>query len=261
MAWAASAALFFVSGVAHAKDPACEGFHSVLRPLPDKCLEPIDTDRPHQTDTPHLVDAGHVVIESALAEVALGGTMTGSDPRTHVVFFDDEYRLGLFSRFNLELLFKHADYVPDLARFVSPGPMEVRAKVNLLEGGGVVPALTLTPTIFVPFASEQVLRGGGIVFLGWELPLGFELEVNLGVLFQAPPSPAAVLVMAAALTNQLFGPLKTFIDVYATGYNVQLGTGLLLPLGRDVQLDAGTYVGLNGEVFGYTPFLGLSVRR
>ena len=55
--------------------------------------------------------------------------------------------------------------------------------------------------------------------------------------------------------------LKAFVDVYATGWDIALGTGLLYPVTRDVQLDAGTYVGLSGDEPVATPFVGLSVRR
>ena len=44
---------------------SCDAPHSLVSPVPDECLQPIDTDRPHQTDTPHTVPAGHVRIEPA----------------------------------------------------------------------------------------------------------------------------------------------------------------------------------------------------
>jgi hypothetical protein len=105
------------------------------------------------------------------------------------------------------------------------------------------------------------LRGGPLVFWGWELPLGLELEMNAGLLLGARPKPGAVAVVASALTFTIVGTLRVFADVYATGEDVQLGTGALLALGRDVQIDAGTYVGLHGQESVATPFVGFSVRR
>jgi hypothetical protein len=233
----------------------CDGVHGLWSPLPDSCLEIIDTDRPHQTDTPHVVPAGHTQIESAIAAVQLGGTRDGSDPRTHLVLLEDNYKFGLVTRVDVQLLFKHADYVFDAGRFVAPGPLEARVKLNVIEG------VTLVPTVFVPMARTQPLRAGALVFLGWELPLGLELELNTGVLFQPAFEPHALVVFAAALTSPLFGPVKTFVDVYATGFDVQLGSGFLAPIGRDMQIDLGTYIGLNGAVFAATPFIGFSVRR
>jgi hypothetical protein len=239
----------------------CDGVHGLWSPLPDSCLEIIDTDRPHQTDTPHVVPAGHTQVESAIAAVQLGGTLDGSDTRTHLILLEDNYKFGIVTRVDLQLLFKHADYVFDQGRFVAPGPFEARVKINVLEEKGATPALTIVPSVFVPMATTQLLRAGALVFLGWELPLGLELELNTGLLVQSAARPHALVVFAAALTSRFIGPIKTFFDVYATGTDVQLGTGFLAPIGRDMQIDLGTYLGANGAVFAATPFIGFSVRR
>jgi hypothetical protein len=202
-------------------DPRCSGIHSLWSPLPDECLGVIDTDRPHQTDTPHVVPAGHTQIESAVASLQLGADI--DDPKgpslAHVIVFDDGYKFGLVSKVDLQLLFKHADYVPAARAFAPPGPLSVRAKWNFLEGGGLVPALTFVPWVFIPVAPApaESLRAGPLLFLGWELPLHLELEVNAGVLFSEKPKPAEALVLASALTYTVVGEFRVFVDVYATG--------------------------------------------
>jgi hypothetical protein len=201
--------------------------------------------------------------ESAPVSAALGGTL-GAPPGErgpHVVFFENSYKFGLVSHVDLQLIFKHAEYSVPREKLVAPGPLNVRMKLNIVEEDGWVPALTLVPTVFLPMDPTHALRGGLIVFWGWELPLHFELEVNAGTLLSARPKPFIVPVLASALTHPVFGPLRAFVDVYATGPDVALGTGLLLAVGRDVQLDAGTYLGLHGDVSVATPFIGLSVRR
>src|ERR1700733_13493373 len=71
-------------------EPRCKGTHSLWSPLPDECLEVIDTDRPHQTDTPHVVPAGHTQLESAVVLLELGHAI--NDPHgpqsAHVGFLD-----------------------------------------------------------------------------------------------------------------------------------------------------------------------------
>jgi hypothetical protein len=52
-----------------------------------------------------------------------------------------------------------------------------------------------------------------------------------------------------------------FGDVYATGPDVQLGTGALWAFTRDMQIDLGTYLGVHGREPVATPFLGFSIRR
>jgi hypothetical protein len=139
--------------------------------------------------------------------------------------------------------------------------LTVRAKFSLIEEDGFLPAVTLVPWIFVPLQSAQALRGGPLLFWGWELPHHFELELNAGLLVGGRPKPPAAAVHASALTYTVVGSLRVFIDVYATGWDIALGTGALLALSRDVQIDLGTYVGLSGDEPVATPFLGLSVRR
>ena len=132
-------------------------------------------------------------------------------------------------------------------------------KLNIIEERGTTPAVTVVPTVWIPFAPRQVLRAGALLFWGWELPLGFELEMNAGII--AAPQHAPELVLASAVTHKVVGRLSAFIDIYATGFDVQLGTGVLLPIGRDVQIDAGTYIGITGAVYVASPFVGFSLRR
>jgi hypothetical protein len=237
--------------------------HSLWAPLPDACIDVIDTDRPHQTDTPHVVPAGHVQFESALAAWQLGGTLGAppADRHAHLVLFEDNYKFGVVSKVDVQLMVKHAELVPGTRTFLPPGPVQVRVKINLVEERGWVPAVTLVPWIFVPVAPSETLRGGPLVFWGWELPAHFELEMNAGILFGARPKPVAAPVLASALTYKIAGEVGVFVDVYATGPDVALGTGALWAFTRDAQIDLGTYVGLHGDEPVATPFVGFSVRR
>src|ERR1019366_10262633 len=144
------------------EDPRCKGFHSLRAPLPDECLEVIDTDRPHQTDTPHVIPAGHAQFESAVVAMPLGGTL-GAPPgqrSARNAFFDNIYKFGLFSRTELQVTIKHAEYVPAEERFVSPGPPSVRMKLSIVEEHKALPAITLVPWGFFPMGPQQTLRGG-----------------------------------------------------------------------------------------------------
>jgi hypothetical protein len=244
------------------EDVRCRGVHSLWAPLPDACLGVIDTDRPHQTDTPHVVPAGHVQLESAPAELQLGGTLDNrSDRSAHVVLFDDNYKAGVVSNVDVQILFTHAAYDPAERALLPPGPLELRAKFNVVTESGWVPALTLVPWVFVPVAPSQALRAGPYVFWGWELGEHFELEMNAGVLFGASPKPAAAPVLASALTFKPAQTFGVFVDIYETGPDVALGTGLLWAFTRDMQIDLGTYAGLAGDEPVATPFVGFSVRR
>ncbi len=245
------------------EDPRCQGSHSVFHPLPDACLKVIDTDRPHQTDTPHVMPAGHTQVEMALVSLELGGRI-GAPPGARgplLGFFENSYRMGLQTRVDLQLAMRHATFDLDTSKLQSPGPLNARLKFNVLHEKGARPHITLVPTVFAPFAPAQALRAGGLVFWGWELPARFELEVNTGLLISTKQKPLAAVVLASALTWTVAGEFRVFVDVYATGWDIALGAGALWAITRDVQIDAGTYIGLNGAETVATPFVGLSLRR
>jgi hypothetical protein len=244
-------------------DASCRDTHSLVSPLPDACLEVIDTDRPHQTDTPHVVPAGHSQFESALAAVQLGGSL-GAAPggrAAQVLLFENAYKFGLVSGVDLQLIVKHAEYVPRGSRFEPPGPLSVRVKLNMVQENGWTPAVTLVPWVFVPFDGSQALRAGPYLFWGWGLGPRWELEMNAGLLLGAKPKPPLAVVLASALTYTIVGDFRVFVDAYATGWDIALGTGALWAFARDMQIDAGTYVGLHGDEPVATPFVGFSVRR
>jgi hypothetical protein len=242
---------------------ACEGVHGLWAPLPEECFGVIDTDRPHQTDTPHVVPAGHTQVESAIASLQLGGLISDvpRDPRAHLVLLDDNYKFGIVTDVDVQLLFQHVDYVPADRSFLPPGPYSVRAKFNIVHERGWVPAITLVPWTFLPVQPAGPVRSGPYVFWGWELPYGFELEMNAGALASTRPKPPLALVLATALTYTLVGEFRAFVDVYATGWDIALGTGLLWAFARNVQVDLGSYIGLSGAEPAATPFIGFSIRR
>lgn len=245
------------------RDPSCEGTHSLVHPLPDHCLGVIDTDRPHQTDTPHVVPAGHAQFESALGQLAIGGTL-GAPPGqrdAHLSLLENAYKFGLVTGVDFQLIVNHAEYVPAEGKLAPPGPLSVRAKFAIVEEKGLVPAVTLVPWVFLPVDPAAAFRGGPLVFWGWELPARFELEMNAGVLFSTKPKPLTALVLASALTWTVIGEFRIFADIYTTGYDAALGTGALWAFTRDMQIDLGAYIGLSGAEPLATPFVGFSFRR
>lgn len=68
-------------------------------------------------------------------------------------------------------------------------------------------------------------------------------------------------MLASALTVKPARNLGVFVDIYTTGSDAALGAGVLWGVTRDLQLDLGTYIGVNGDEPVATPFVELSVRR
>jgi hypothetical protein len=120
-----------------------------------------------------------------------------------------------------------------------------------------------------PLRTAHDWRVGSLAFASWELTPRLELEVNAGALAGVRSGPGGLdIVLATALTGQqLLGPIGAFTEVFAEGEpnlasgTALLGSGLLVALARDVQLDGGAYVGLAGAAAPLTPFVGVSLRR
>lgn len=240
---------------AAAAEEDCPGRYGVGHPLPDRCLGLIDTDRPHQTDTPHVVPAGHAQFESAIASVAV---VRAPELTATVPLFENAYKVGLASGVDAQLIFKHAEVGPH--GWLAPGPLNARVKLNFIAERGAIPAVTFVPWLMVPFAPDEALRVGPHFFWGWELPR-VDIEMNAGVFFGAPPARRVSARLATAVTVTLVDRLRAFVDVQAIGPDVGLGTGLLYPIGRDMQIDLGSYVRLHGDLPIATPFVGYSLRR
>lgn len=258
-------------GVGDADDPAvCKGDFNVFHKVPEPCLGAIDTDRPHKTDTPHLVPAGHVQVELGVVEYEID-KISASDPA--LVLFNNIYKIGLTDRVDLQLLHAPGSYSVRAKRFEASTQMMLRSKINVVGGkGGQGPvSVSLVPAVITPIRAGHRFEAGGFVFFGAELPFDLDLEVNLGAFSETDADTGkrhAAPVVTAALTRHLFGPVSGFAELYhdtttrdLRAWNATFDTGLLVLVGRDVQLDFGAYVGLYGEVPAVTPFLGLSARK
>lgn len=244
--------------------PDCAARWSILRPTPDACLGPIETDRPHLTETPHPVPAGRVQLESGLV---LFDLFRGENER--VFFLENIYKVGIVSGVDVELLHTHFVVTDGTFAFVRDDPLILRSKIRILEGEGPRPTLTAVPMLGVPLRAGVPVEPGLLAFLGWDLPLGMEVEVNVGATIQAQgPVRGVSMVAGAAWTFPVWGPLEGYVELYTVGphapeepWNVLTGGGLTWRVHRDVQLDTGVWTGVVGDVSPVIPFLGLSFRR
>ena len=235
----------------------CGGRHSLFRPLPSECLEPIDTDRPHLTDSPGVVPPGYVQLELGVFayEVRRG-------QRNQLSFFNNLYKLGLVDRVDLELFLNHIAVEGGAPRFAS-GPVVVRSKVALPSTERL--HVTLVPIVAIPFDADPG-AAGAFVFLGWEPVRSVDVELNAGVTFPFAESAPPVMVASSAVTYRVSGPVRAFGEFYtvsdpSTTAQLTFGTGVLVAIGRDTQFDAGVFTGLWGDTPTFTSFVGFSFRR
>ncbi len=254
-------------------DAKCEGTFSVFHPVPEDCYGKIDTDRPHKTDTPGVLEPGHAQIEMGVVEYEVERLAGPSD--NSVVLMNNIYKLGVVDGLDVQALYAVGSYAQRSKRFALEKEMMFRAKLNLVGERGFFGHgdlhVTLVPAVIAPIARSGTTEAGGFVFLGAELPGDIDFELNVGGFSETDRDTRRrhiAPVITTAFTRHIGGPVAGFIEWYNDSTTVDLkrwnataDTGLLFAVHKDVQLDAGAYVGLYGEVPAITPFLGLSARR
>lgn len=250
----------------HEASHRCDRRFTALHPKPTECLETIETDRPHKTDSPKVLEPGHAQMEMGLMEYEIARFGASSD--TSLVLMTNIYKLGVVDKIDIEVLHGAGSYAMREGRFRLGTQMTVRSKLNVFGGKDGAFAVTLVPAVVVPLA-KGTTEAGGFVFMGGALPASFEIELNVGGVTEKAGASRRqfAAVVTAAITRRLVGPLSGFVEWYndTTTSNLDTWTatadsGLLLLLGKNLQLDAGTYVRLWGDAPAVTPFLGLSTR-
>lgn len=252
---------------AHARvdEAACERVYHLFRAFPDRCLQPIDTDRPHQTDTPHVVDPGHVQFESAVISLQQD-TVRASGQRS-TILGDNLYKVGLVNGVDLQMFYTTFAHEGATSRMGET--LAFRAKFQVWGTNRTRSSLALVPLVIAPLKSTGTVEGGGQLFFGTELPAELDWEVNAGAVTQRLEDKRRVLpIFATAVTRDLVEDLAMFGEVRETSSDAQLrvwdtylDTGLLYHVTRDVQVDAGSYFGVTGAAPAVTLFTGFSVRQ
>jgi len=250
---------------ASADPERCERSYHLLRPFPESCLEPIDTDRPHQTDTPHVVDPGHVQFESAV--VSLQQDVLRARAQRSLIIGDNLYKVGLFNGVDLQMFY--TTYTRESEARSFGDTLSFRAKFQIWGTNRTKAALALVPLVIAPLKRTGAVEGGAQVFFGAELPAELDWELNAGVVTDHIDEKRRTLpIFASALTRDLFEDLALFGEVRETSseahlrvWDTYLDTGLLYHVTRDVQIDGGGYFGVSGAAPAMTLFTGFSVRQ
>jgi len=248
-----------------ADSEACERAYNLFHPFPQRCLEPIDTDRPHQTDTPHVVDPGHVQFESAV--VALQQDTLRSGRARTLTLGDNLYKVGVLSGVDLQLFY--TTYSREGGSSSFGNTLSFRAKFQVWGTNRTRASLALVPLVIAPLERSGEVEGGGQLFFGAELPAELDWEVNAGVVTDRIDARRRTLpILSSALTRDLIEDLALFGEVRETSsdarlrvWDTYLDTGLLYHLTRDVQIDGGGYFGVSGAAPALTLFTGFSVRQ
>ncbi|MDH5675064.1 MAG: transporter [Myxococcales bacterium] len=232
-------------------------------------MRPLSTDRPDVTESPKTVDGGHFQLEADLVH------LTRDQGDNSWGFAVSNLKLGLLDFVDLQLVVEplRNEGGPDGRRW-GFGDLTMRLKVNLFGNDEGEVALAVMPWGKYPTSGElgnDAIEGGLIVPLGIALPhdLALGLMAEFDVMGDSDGAGHHFELMnTASFGFPIVGSLGGYIEavgVYSAesgvGYVVTANAGLTLGLGENVQLDAGTNIGVTGDAEDLVVFSGISFRH
>jgi Putative MetA-pathway of phenol degradation len=256
---------------------------TLFNPTPAALMREFTPDRPDFTESPITVDAGHVQIEMSFFDFTRNTTGGVRTDVTVVGSFN--LKLGLLNNTDLEFVLDPytiaRTHAPGLGSAATHGLGDalVRLKINLWGNDGPQPgsgptAFGLLPFVKIPTASRELgngrVEGGLILPFSVNLPAGFDLSAMVEMDFlrnDANTRYGTEFVQSLSLGHKVVGNLAGYIEYVGispsrTGhvYRAYFSTGLSYLVGKNVQFDAGTLLGLSGKADALNVFSGVSVR-
>lgn len=244
--------------------------HHLFNPVPREQLRELSTDRPNATESPYTVDAGHLQIE--IEPVALTLDRGAGADTTTVSWFTTFLRLGVLPFADVQLgIEPYSRIVVEDGdeELVSDGrgAITVRMKFNLWGNDSGPTAFCIVPYVVQVDGGVDIGLNQG--FAG-ELPAGFGygfmLEEDL-VRIDDDGTRGLELVASAVLGRELVEPLAGFIELAwkVATYDSErsalaFNAGATIAVLADLQLDAGTRIGLAGPIADLEFYLGVSAR-
>jgi hypothetical protein len=252
--------------------------YTLFNPTPKEQMRELSTDRPDTTESPYSVDAGHFQVE---LEALSYGRSKRDGVTTKTLSSSANVKAGLTNRSDLQVVlefFRSVDASGNGADFdeTGIGDMDIRYKFNFWgnDGGptaaGVMPFITL-PTHSEDFGASRDVEGGIIFPFATELDggwgLGVMLELDI-VRNEADDGYTAVWVQSVTAAHQIVGDLGGFLEVVnmasaddGAESEAYFDAGVTYGFGDDIQLDAGTNIGLTKASEDVRFFLGVSFRH
>lgn len=269
---------------ARAEDkPADKSHYSLFSPTPAAQMREFDTDRPDKTNSPHTVDAGHLQLEMDVFAVTHDRHTPARDfvRNDNWTFANANLRIGLTNSVDLQLLIPFYQVNRDkdvsagtLAKQQGIGDLTILVKKNFWGNDGGKTAGGLALFVKAPTANHFLgngkVEGGAVILLGASLPGDFDLGFNTGVSVIANDTGSghhAEFVNSVSVSRKIVGPLSAYAEfwsnVSAQSHAPVMATvdgGLLLMLGKNVQLDAGVNLGVTRAAPDVQTFFGVTLR-
>jgi len=240
----------------------------------EETAKPICADRPNKAVSPCTVDAGHWQVEVDAADFT--HDKTNGVTSEMGIWGSPNIKYGVNSKLDLELNIAPYQTMrtsgsPMVSGF---GDMTFRAKYALVTGDVQV---TLMPVLKAPTASKAIgngaVEGGLVVPVGFNLPGGFGVALNPeidafhdGVGNGTHAAYALSAVAGHSLNAEFTGAVELWVarnDDPARPLNqasFDLGLSWIPIKDQNLQLDAGTNIGLTRDTPDLNVYLGISRR-
>ena len=279
---------FLLPGVARADEkpgekPADKSHHSLFSPTPAAQMREFDTDRPDKTNSPHTLDAGHFQLEMDTFASTHDRNSSARDfvRNDNWTFANANLRIGLTNWADLQLLVpfyqvnRNKDTSTGIAmRQQGIGDLTVALKMNFWGNDGGKTAGGIELFVKAPTANHNLgngkSEGGAVLLLCAKLPGDFDLGFNTGVSINADDSGSehhAEIINSISVSRKITGPLSAYAefwsDVRALSHAPVAATvdlGLLLMLGKNVQLDSGVNLGVTRAAPDVQTYFGVTMR-
>jgi hypothetical protein len=256
--------------------------YTIFNPTPPDLLRDFATDRPTRANIPYTIDAGQYQVESDLGFFT-HDSFTKSRTTTNTWnVLTPIFKAGLTNNIQADVVFSglynhsevgsHAGGAPQT--FEGFGDVSLRAKVNLWGNDGGTTAFALMPYVKLPTntgrVGNDIVEGGAFMPLAISLPASVTMIVMPQVDAQknvADNGTHAHFSQVVNLNRPIAENLTGYVEFYAdesahggVGTFYTLDFGLAWVLAPDLQLDVGTYVGLNKPAPDLQAYFGIARR-
>jgi hypothetical protein len=254
--------------------------YSLFNPVPDAQLRDFSTDRPGKSHSSKTVDAGHFQIESDF--IIYTRDPGGNDrPSTRSYSVGTPiFKLGVTNSIDVEVATAFYNYLSQSGGGSPPlvakgfGDTAVGAKINLFGNDSGNQSFALLPFVKFPTAAPGIGNGYAEYMLNAPYtfdakPWSLTLEPNFGILRNSTNTAYRENYGFIANLNRSFLSDKFIAAIeVATDFSSESGSepkvsidpSLQYLLTRDLQLDAGIYIGANRATPRYIAYTGISYR-
>jgi hypothetical protein len=268
---------------ARAQDSAPDKSHyNLFNPTPDDMLRSFNTDRPTKANVPWTVDAGHYQVEADLAFFTSDRENAAHVTQRSWSVPNPLVKVGLTDSVQFDLVFSGLYNRTELkdrrtgARrtFEGFGDVSLRTKVNLWGNEGGATAFAVMPYVKLPTNTGHI--GNNQVEEGLSAPFAISAPLDLTVIVM----PSFDVLKDANgsgkhghfsqlinVNRQIVEGVTGYVEFYADesrrggpGNFYTLDFGLAWLIAPDLQIDAGTYIGLNRAAPDLQAYVGIGHR-